>query len=1526
MRRRRKRQCQEGNNSDEISKEDCDTLFALMDLNNAQMGRIEKVKDPNIRAICIEQNPSLASSFSSIHRAEEEHRRQLSIQGLGRRNRVARGLVHNTQEDDSLALFQRRVREKGYTKEEIFHIFEEVNRWLPSRYDYIMAKAEGHLDASSNPFTRTKMYLNAEVAIGTGQLKGELFDQDSDDEFPEEGTWMRGNKRKKKRTYTVDEVEDIRKMANKWRKQKKQMEREAVDEEYDDLREHDEESLEEEEEMTLEEAKSLYIESRMMVDGHAICTENCSTDLISSVFSLYGCKDHGLIHICLADDGCIHDTPNLDKELVCIFSGVAVNKIFRGPRTYYNKSHNGLRSVAGDGIGIERKRRELSVMQQEYMKALSSFSSTPGDSVHLKQTQEEESGGDDYEEEEEIGNGKSTDDYIGNGSGLVEFVHVEDKEFNMAMVQSGRISGEDCVITSLAAALLVEKLFYHNDREMRRVSRGDSVTLDETARRMAMTASTRGLIEADRGSFLDNANVSSFETSRRTPFSVQGNKTPFTPGIAAAVADGAFLSPESRRDGTGPSVIPSEDFVITGDTFVTHDILREISAEGTGGSLNNSGMDASPLSGGGRAMDSYANLGTKQNALFSSSHRVMSTSPMNKGRLRLCASPSSRSFLAGHGGSPLVHSNSPRSMSRLDNETRYEINPYRNVQNKLRKWDIIMRTVDHPSNIVATPRYTGRGSTMEGSSSSLRSSSIGSGRVFTPKTPLAMSREVKEQEEILQSQAGVVMKKRKRGRNSLVRSSSEISELNNTQPSPFSENYHTTSITRGSRPGRSKKNEELYKEGMFQVYMPSSSDGGEEVDNGESFGGNDGLSASKHSGSFISKFTPASLTQLSKNRCSPKGSRQSPRGGVTHRASASPWLRKVLTSSAAKVHLLGLTSEDNRIQQKARPIEFHKNQYFLVKGEKRRVKNTNLKAMAMLKRSRQLQKIKKEQKMQRNKRARKKEEGNEGDGVGDEDRNNKCDIFESESNTQHDSEFKEMNNEEDNRIPDVDTEATDTVLMGSIADILIGKPSVSSIHRIVQSSDSLTDNNSAHTSINAVEKMSTTGKSKYVCTGDYSESFLSSSHYSESSDRMSSEHSKREGDNDEEVVSGYTRNGSFLQTPRHRNILRSKRIEDVRKSRRERKFHENLNRNGVRSEQRAIPNGCEDTEKTIEFRGRIERFIRWIDKKTLVFSSDMNQYKNSIRTVMKDLIFSSDKRNSMKIAYRIVSLVGAKDNVKTRSCRASRFLRQKSLLDRRSQKRQRQEKDQKKTKKSFSKYHKSLTLGAIDDTFGRQLLQHGIKVIPNNEEKMRKYSNEIYYLWRLLMTSSYAASLYNPKAQFDHFVLGVLYYLSDRDIVLCDKVVMAQDTWLKDSLPRRKRLCENYAGKLKKSEVARIIQKKTDLKMDMLTFSTPSRVYNTKFITNGITRVKNLVLHFNQETASHQILPANGSKESTRENQMGKSENGKKRTSIYEHIDGMLIKHYLSRNSMRTFIQLRNTNGNVRNAAREYHPRKRLFS
>lgn len=223
-----------------------------------------------------------------------------------------------------------------------------------------------------------------------------------------------------------------------------------------------------------------------------------------------------------------------------------------------------------------------------------------------------------------------------------------------------------------------------------------------------------------------------------------------------------------------------------------------------------------------------------------------------------------------------------------------------------------------------------------------------------------------------------------------------------------------------------------------------------------------------------------------------------------------------------------------------------------------------------------------------------------------------------------------------------------------------------------------------------------------------------------------------------------------------------------------------------------------------------------------------------------------------------------------------------------------------------------MMLGKLDMIFAKHLKKYNIKVIPYNDKKMRKYINEIYFLWRLLLVSQYAHSLNNPKAQFDHFVLGVLYTLSEHDIVLMNKVIMKRDPWLKESLPQRKCLCDNHANKLKKTEVSKIIQMETDLDMNMLTFSTSHRTYNTKIVTKGCTRVKNLIFNFNQEMMYQTLLDLGGSTMNVH-------------VKTNSQITGKMIKKYIQMNSTIDFISVNPTKNNIRNAAKVYKRKKGLF-
>ena len=1334
----------------EISKDDSDMLFALMDLNNAQMGKIDKISDPQIRALCADTNPALVSSFSVGPSAQDREKARVEKERVekeyeekkGKKKRPVpkkRKILLRTENSEQVLLNRKRILARGYTKDEVLCIFEFINRWLLKRYEYIIAKSEGYLDASDNPFSRAKMLLNAEVALGTGQLRGELFEESSDDNDENDeasirfGAFSSYNRAKKKKRLRIDEVERIQELSRRHAKE--------ANEENED----EEEEEEEIEGMTSDQAKQCYIESKVIVDVKAICTVGCSKTLVNRDFSVHGCNDHGIIHICAGDESCIHVTGNRDKELVCVYTGAAVGKVYQGTRVFHNKRRNIFYSVAGGMESSARKQGEKSVIEQDYLNAISKYASETGSSKSMSNAR-----------------GILPDN-------VTEFVQIVDTEFNMAMVESAIRSGQRCVVTDLAAAILIDKFFVSKiPRNLTTEEEEEEGPLDVIARRMAQRTSSRGLLEANRGSFVDDISVPP-SARGRTPFSRQN--TPFTPRVVSEAIKNSFHSPESRKRGVGPSIIPSEDYIFTGDTFVSPDVFRGVSA-----SCNDS---TSPTV-----------QGQKENALYSSSHRVMCTSPVSNGVSRRCASPLSSSPLGG--GSPR---NSPISTIRgsaLDKETRYEINPYRGVQKTLRTWERVLKTGERPMNIIMP--------SMSSASSPLARS------VMVPQTPIATSKQVREQEAYLQSRAGVVMTRRKRGRNSLVRSFKEDSSS------------RTTRITRGSRPGRSKKNENLYTSDMFKVYMPNQE-------------------KQKH----LSSNTLETSSEVCAN--TDEGSTC-----VSMGISPSPLLRKVLTtgktSPSRKTN--GLVSEEtHQARGKKRSIEFHKDQYFLVKGEKPKTRNTNLKAIALLNRTRQLKRIKRQEAKAQNKNDAKEE-----------------DVFVHENK---EGPKKEI------RRPD----ATSTVLMGRVADMLIGKPSISSIYRIVQAEidsskeDAMYAKKNKHTSTNHTKAGSV--------------------------DRSASS----ESEEDDGLLDG-------VET--RPNVLQSRSIQDAQgySEKKEKMSQEHERVRGRWHEEE----GKEEREENIQT--RVEKFLRWIEKKSLVFTDDMEQYKGNVRTVMVDLIFCSKKRRSMKMAYRIVSIVGAKDEIKTRACQASRELKQIRKGYAKGEKHVFSEDE----KDVLFEHRRRLTLGAIDDVFGMHLQKHDIDVVPNNGEKMRQYTNEIYYLWRLLLTSKYAAGLKNPKAQFDHFVLGVLYLLAERDLVLCDCVILKKDPWLKKVLPRRKRLCENYVSKLNKNEVAREIQKNTDLVLDMLTFSSHSRVYNTRIITKGCTRVKDLLYHLDQEITMHRVVKH-------------KQRNGGtsiRKSGMFSDIDGSVVKHYLTMNSSMIFIQVRKTSGNIRQAARVHNRRPVLFS
>jgi hypothetical protein len=367
---------------------------------------------------------------------------------------------------------------------------------------------------------------------------------------------------------------------------------------------------------------------------------------------------------------------------------------------------------------------------------------------------------------------------------------------------------------------------------------------------------------------------------------------------------------------------------------------------------------------------------------------------------------------------------------------------------------------------------------------------------------------------------------------------------------------------------------------------------------------------------------------------------------------------------------------------------------------------------------------------------------------------------------------------------------------------------------------------------------------------------------------------------------------------------------------------------------------------SFEFKRRRQKFSNWVETQSLAKEEEMAACVKAIGEIMNDLIFNAQKRESMKIAYGIASLINTEEAVKrslTRVEKELRTVREREKKAHRDLRRKYKKKEYRVVRirpasfiwdycaRNTAWYGKEplsllstqydpttgdkglefitddedhmlykyganppeggkigvpmMTLGDMDDLYAEKLRVDAIEVIPHNPEKKRRYTNEIARLWRVLLAGPTVKEEHTPKSQFDHFVLGVLYYLATEDIVIGGKVVMRRDEWLSEVLPSQKRLCDNHTGKLLRKDVAEVIQKNTDLNEHSLKFSTPSRVYASKVVTKGCRRVK-------MWTSDFQC----------------------------EDVDALI--EYVHRNSVVEFIKVNNTMGNTSRGRGMYHRRR----
>jgi hypothetical protein len=199
-------------------------------------------------------------------------------------------------------------------------------------------------------------------------------------------------------------------------------------------------------------------------------------------------------------------------------------------------------------------------------------------------------------------------------------------------------------------------------------------------------------------------------------------------------------------------------------------------------------------------------------------------------------------------------------------------------------------------------------------------------------------------------------------------------------------------------------------------------------------------------------------------------------------------------------------------------------------------------------------------------------------------------------------------------------------------------------------------------------------------------------------------------------------------------------------------------------------------------------------------------------------------------------------------------------------------------------------LADMDNIYGNIMKEDIIETVKRNPEKIMKYTNEISLLWRLFLSSKTIRDEEDaPCSHFEQFTIGVLYTLAENDICIENEVIMERDEWLSYSLPNIKRLCDHYMNRLKRKEVAKTIQLYGNINAEDLTFSTKNRMYTSKVVSKGMTKVKKWLRLYDGES------------------------------------DGNLIRSFIKQNSSVEYIKLGNTQGNIHQAKRKYRKRPLLF-
>jgi hypothetical protein len=296
--------------------------------------------------------------------------------------------------------------------------------------------------------------------------------------------------------------------------------------------------------------------------------------------------------------------------------------------------------------------------------------------------------------------------------------------------------------------------------------------------------------------------------------------------------------------------------------------------------------------------------------------------------------------------------------------------------------------------------------------------------------------------------------------------------------------------------------------------------------------------------------------------------------------------------------------------------------------------------------------------------------------------------------------------------------------------------------------------------------------------------------------------------------------------------------------------------------------------------------LKKIKKTTLSRNTNAKVLKHKVEHLMYDIIFNVDKRRNIQHAYTVVALVNTREEIKEYLNQIQKTLDfQKSVMvstkgickkvpysypistgvSTSSEGVDIKGKDmhEKDSDKGCDEESNSIILSSaetielkcpklsdIDDLYGKYLSDNIIPIIQHDKERTEKYCEMIYRVWELLLCCENVIHDKKASSQFDKFALGFLYVLSEGDVVITNHrteetiVLLKKDEWLKYALPSKSVLRDTHNNKFRKREVANILSANMSFSYESLQFSTKSNVYSSRSVSSCCERVRKMLSNY----------------------------------------------------------------------------------